>query len=318
MLFALAACALGCAGNGPATTSGGTGFAAIQREIFNQSCVAGSCHNLVAPAGNLALVEGVSYSQLVNVLSNNLAARNAGLVRVAPFQPDASFLLIKVTNPSAPQGALMPQSGSPLSAAQIDLIRNWIAAGAPEFEGVTPTPTASSTATGSATSTATPTDTGTPTQTPTPTITPTGTLHPTATPTATPTPTASPTPTATATITSTPTFNPDATLANIQTQIFDATCADVLCHSSQSQAGNLILTDGRSYDQLVDVTAANFSAQQAGLLRVKPGDPDNSFLVIKLTNPTLAQGAPMPSGKAPLSAAQVQLIRDWITQGAQP
>jgi len=310
--------ALGCAGDGPAGSSGGTGLAAIQSEIFNQSCISGSCHNLIARAGNLALVDGVSYSQLVNVTPDNAAARANGLVRVAPSQPDSSFLLIKLTGPGLNEGQLMPATGAPLSPAQIDLIRNWIAAGAPEFEGASPTPSASATATPSDTATASPTDTGTPTQTPTPTITPTGTLHPTATPTVTPTATVSPTPTPTPTITSTPTFNPNATLANIQAEIFSPTCTDQFCHDVQTHFNNLTLVDGMSYDQLVNVLAFNSAAQQAGLLRVKPGDPDNSFLIIKLTDPTADEGVRMPSGKPPLSDAQIQLIRDWITQGAQP
>lgn len=306
MLIALTVIVCGCAGNGPAASSAGGDFATIQSEIFNQSCVSGSCHNLIARAGNLALVEGVSYSQLVNVVADNAAARQAGLARVTPFQPDVSFLLIKLTNPGPGELSPMPLSAASLSPAQIDLIRNWIAAGAVEFTGASPTPTETATATPSATATATPTDTGTPTQTPT------GTLHPT------PTPTTSPSATATATATSTPTLNPNATLANIQTQIFNTTCIDQFCHDAQTRSGNLSLVAGASHDELVSVPAFNFAAQQAGLLRVQPGNPDTSFLVIKLTNPTLVEGARMPSGKAALSDAQIQLIRDWITQGAQP
>ncbi|HUI27427.1 MAG TPA: Ig-like domain-containing protein, partial [Candidatus Kryptonia bacterium] len=143
------------------------------------------------------------------------------------------------------------------------------------------------------------------------------------------TPPATPTPTPTQPIASTPTIpaptptatgsaNPDATLANIQTNIFSVSCVDLACHSSLAQAGGLVLEPGKSHDQLVGVTAFNFAAQQAGLLRVKPGDPTNSFLMVKLTGPSPAQGSPMPFGKAPLTAAQLQLIRDWITAGAQP
>ena len=108
------------------------------------------------------------------------------------------------------------------------------------------------------------------------------------------------------------------TLANIQTSIFSASCTDLACHSSVAQAGLLVLEGGKSHDQLVGVSSTNFAAQQAGLLRVKAGDPSNSFLIIKLSGTIPAQGSPMPLGKPPLTAAQIQLIRDWITQGAQP
>jgi Big-like domain-containing protein len=142
-------------------------------------------------------------------------------------------------------------------------------------------------------------------------ITPTPNLG---SPTVTPTPTATPT-----TGASSPTPSPTssgATLANIQATIFSTTCTDAACHSSLAQAGNLVLEAGMSFSQLVNAPPFNFAAQQAGLLRVKPGDPDNSFLTIKLTGPSLPQGSPMPLGKPPLSAAQIQLIRDWITAGA--
>jgi len=136
----------------------------------------------------------------------------------------------------------------------------------------------------------------------------------TATPTPTPTPTqpSSPVPTATGST------NPDATLAKIQTNIFSTTCTDAACHSSLVQAGNLVLEAGQSYAQLVNVPAFNFAAQQAGLVRVKPGDPSNSFLIVKLTGPPPVEGSAMPLGKAPLTAVQIQAIRDWITAGAPP
>ena len=187
----------------------------------------------------------------------------------------------------------------------------------------TSTATATATATTSKTVTSTATWTATPTQSPPPPQTPTS--SPTATRTRTAT--ASQTATSTATVSATPTplvptptatgsTNLSPTLANIQSSIFSATCTDLACHSSVAQAGGLILEAGMSYDQLVGVPAVNYTAQQAGLLRVKAGDPSNSFLVIKLSGPPPADGSPMPLGKPPLTSAQIQLISDWITQGA--
>jgi hypothetical protein len=136
-----------------------------------------------------------------------------------------------------------------------------------------------------------------------------------ATPTATPAspPPASPTPAS-----PTPTTNPAATLATIQATIFSTTCTDAGCHTSATRAGNLVLEAGQSHDQLVGVPPDNLAARQAGLNRVQPGDPNNSFLIIKLMGPSLPQGSRMPFGKPPLTAEQIQLIRDWITQGALP
>jgi len=322
LLLALALSGASCAGDGPAASDTAAGFPTIQKQIFDQSCVAGGCHNAISRAGNLVLVDGQSYQQLVNVPPDNLAARAAGLERVTPFQPDTSFLLLKLTDPGN-KGSRMPLSAAPLSSAQIDMIRQWIAGGALESEGASPTPTVSPTVPPSSTPTPTATDTASPLPTATATTTPTGTLPPTATATTTPTASATPTATPTPSATATATFNENATLANIEQEIFTPTCTDRSCHTAVDQAGGLILESNPSdsqfvYNQLVNVPAANAGAQQDNLLRVQPDNPGRSFLLTKLQNPTAPEGARMPSGKPPLSDAQIQLIHDWISQGALP
>lgn len=57
-----------------------------------------------------------------------------------------------------------------------------------------------------------------------------------------------------------------------------------------------------------------------GRLRVKPGDPANSYLVDKLTNKNLCKGIGMPKGPGgwtPLPDDQIQAVVDWICQGAK-
>ncbi|MDQ3032990.1 MAG: hypothetical protein M3Y87_11270 [Myxococcota bacterium] len=55
----------------------------------------------------------------------------APLERVTPGDPDASFLVVKISGtPPAGCGSLMPLSGGPLSAAEIATIRSWIEGGA--------------------------------------------------------------------------------------------------------------------------------------------------------------------------------------------
>jgi hypothetical protein len=197
-----------------------------------------------------------------------------------------------------------------LSPSQIDLIESWIADGAPP--GGTAVPTASATplpATATVTetpsSTATPSITPTAVDTPTPSATVTGSPPPTSTATATDTPPPSPTPTATI-----------SAFAVIQQTIFNPTCVDMFCHTTEFRAGNLVLVEGQSYDQLVDVLSDNIAARDAGLLRVEPGAPEESFLIIKLTDPTRPQGSRMPLGKPPLPEADIELIRAWIQAGA--
>ena len=53
--------------------------------------------------------------------------------------------------------------------------------------------------------------------------------------------------------------------------------------------------------------------------RVDPGHPENNFLLVKVQGtPPVGQGMQMPLTGAPLSAEQIQLIRNWILQGANP
>jgi len=112
---------------------GGTTFATIQKKIFDASCATPTCHGAAAVSGGLNLAPGASYGGLVGVLSANPSAGAAGVLRVAPGNPDASFLLQKLSGNITPaEGVKMPLVGRPLSPAELDLIRRWIAAGAPE------------------------------------------------------------------------------------------------------------------------------------------------------------------------------------------
>ena len=321
----------GCAGDGlPLTASTGQ-FDDIQRNIFDQHCLSAGCHNAQSLAGNMNLSAGASYDQLVNVQPDNAVARSAGLLRVQPFNPGNSFLLTKLTGPGLGEGSRMPMGMDPLSQSDIAMIQAWIADGAPRGSTagptVSPSPGPPGTATASNTPTVVATDTpelqptatatdtslpATPTATetgtpPTATATAAGSVSSTATPTPTPTESAVPTPTATTAL---------SAFQEIQTTIFNPTCTGAFCHDVQGMSGGLVLVEGQSYDHLVGVPPQNEAALAAGLLRVDPGNPDNSFLLVKLMNPSLLMGSRMPLGKPPLSAEQLELIRGWIADGA--
>ncbi len=115
----------------------------------------------------------------------------------------------------------------------------------------------------------------------------------------------------------TPTQRP-ATFAEIQQAIFAPRCAIATCHDDEFESGDLNLTADAAYDALVGVEPDIESAATAGFLRVDAGHPDKSFLLIKLTGPPIGQGSRMPLTGAPLSAEEIQLIRDWIAAGASP
>jgi len=112
---------------------------------------------------------------------------------------------------------------------------------------------------------------------------------------------------------------PTVTLAEIQESIFTPLCATLGCHSGPSPTGNLSLEDGQSHTQLVNVAPFVTLAAQAGQLRVDPGHPENSFLLVKVSGAVpLGEGSPMPLTGNPLTATQIDMIRDWILEGAKP
>ncbi len=100
----------------------------LQAQIFSQRC-GNACHKPGGPGGNetglfLDTLEN-SFNLLVNVPSTQTEGSN--FKRVEPFNPDASFLVKKLTDPTL---GLMPASGPPLSDEEIQKVRDWISAGA--------------------------------------------------------------------------------------------------------------------------------------------------------------------------------------------
>jgi hypothetical protein len=94
--------------------------------------------------------------------------------------------------------------------------------------------------------------------------------------------------------------------------ILTQTCATSgACHLGPGSQLGLDLSTGQSYDNLVNVQAS----ERPSLLRVEPGDPDSSFLILKLEGAPGA-GVRMPSGAPPLAAEVIQSFRNWITNGA--
>lgn len=92
--------------------------------------------------------------------------------------------------------------------------------------------------------------------------------------------------------------------------IFTRSCAISGCHSGTVVAQGLSLEASKSYDNLVRVPSTEDSTK----LRVNPGMSDLSYLIQKIEGTGL--GDRMPSGDPPLPEAEIQLIRDWIDQGA--
>ncbi len=103
----------------------------------------------------------------------------------------------------------------------------------------------------------------------------------------------------------------------LQTELFAKSCALSGCHVGTDPAGGLVLSGASVHEQLINIDPVNAMAKADGLKRVKPGQPDNSFLLVKLKAITKPEyGARMPLGSHALTDNQIEFIRTWISQGA--
>lgn len=108
----------------------------------------------------------------------------------------------------------------------------------------------------------------------------------------------------------------EPTMASIQMEIFTPTCATSNCHSSAQGEGGLVLEAGLSHDNLIEVVPSTRDAMLEGMLRVDPGDPVNSFLIEKLRGVPATKGRRMPYDGPYLSDGEIDVIEEWIANGA--
>jgi len=94
--------------------------------------------------------------------------------------------------------------------------------------------------------------------------------------------------------------------------VWNTSCAGAGCHVGASPpAQSLDLEAATSHGNLVDAA----SAQVPLFKRVRAFRPDSSYLVHKLQG-TQSHGFRMPLGAAALPDATINLVRDWVLQGA--
>lgn len=87
------------------------------------------------------------------------------------------------------------------------------------------------------------------------------------------------------------------------------------CHLTGEEGGHMSLYPAAAYKTLVGVPST-----ESPLPRVKPGEPDQSYVVRKLEGTHIEAGGSgmrMPLEGGPLEAAEIKLIRSWISEGAQ-
>ncbi len=103
-----------------------------------------------------------------------------------------------------------------------------------------------------------------------------------------------------------------ANFASIQANVFEPLCAH--CHSGANAPAGLRLDAANSYALLVGIA----SVERPGLQRIAPGDPNNSYIINKLEGGPNIVGERMPAGLPALPQADIDVVRQWITDGAQP
>jgi CHRD domain/Bacterial Ig domain len=101
--------------------------------------------------------------------------------------------------------------------------------------------------------------------------------------------------------------------ADIQAQVFSPNCSG--CHTGPTggilPGGMNLSSKANSYAALVNVPSLEVS-----LDRVEPGNPDASYLIRKLEGGPGISGDRMPQGGPFLNQATIDMIRQWISDGA--
>lgn len=106
---------------------GGATFDDVYGKVLSASCASGYCHGSEAGGWSVKPDKDATHAELVGPSSSQCS----GLKRVEPGEPDKSALFLKLRGGFAGvcKGNKMPTGGS-VDAAQLELVRSWIAAGA--------------------------------------------------------------------------------------------------------------------------------------------------------------------------------------------
>jgi len=101
------------------------------------------------------------------------------------------------------------------------------------------------------------------------------------------------------------------TTAQIQASIITPKCAFPGCHGAMATQGMLDMSGapGDVETRIVDVRSMTALCRNRTM--VKPGDPDNSLMYLKLTTSATLCGDRMPQG-GELTPAEKTMMRQWI------
>jgi hypothetical protein len=151
------AASLGCSSEESKAKSDGGGstepLAPTFSNVFSQvvlrgggACASAQCHGLARGGGLKLDLKGAVHAQLLGIASEGLCidggasdagpgfetcgCASTGKIRVVPFKPEESLFFEKIAGEPA-CGERMPPTGEPLPTEKVELVRQWILAGAP-------------------------------------------------------------------------------------------------------------------------------------------------------------------------------------------
>jgi hypothetical protein len=110
----------------------------------------------------------------------------------------------------------------------------------------------------------------------------------------------------------TPTIHFSQDVLRVFTNNGGKTCAQAGCHSGPNAQMGQNLEAANAYANIVNVA----SSEKPSVLRIKPGDGDNSYLYQKITGASGIIGSQMPLAGGALAQADIDKIELWIDQGA--
>ena len=88
-------------------------------------------------------------------------------------------------------------------------------------------------------------------------------------------------------------------------------CNNVSCH------GSPIISSNYSVSTYGDFVTSGEQATALNICVVKPGDPDNSYLVWKLEGRSGIAGVQMPQTGAKMTPQDIAMVKTWILEGAR-
>lgn len=137
-LLAVATASCGSDSRGGTAGMGGAeaaSFTEVYGALFPRSssgqcdmCHALPAHDVVNGMLETGMTKESAYEALVDKTSQS--SRCMSLPMVMPGKPETSLFYLKLL-PDPPCGVRMPNGGRPLSDDQLEMVRSWIAAGAP-------------------------------------------------------------------------------------------------------------------------------------------------------------------------------------------